>query len=167
MYKGQFFVISILRSLVKTIYIEFYRWKLFWNTNLSIILVYLTLSLLFSFRLTNLFNQPVKSVRPVQRPMNGFLGKIGFKHSGVVVTTKGGKDYLVHKGKGYGSSSQTVVVDAKHMSNRWSNIGNGKTVNGKTIGDFVTAGGTNYDPLFNNCHHARNRMDKLGKRKAC
>ena len=83
----------------------------------------------------------------------------------MVVTTKDGGKFLVHKGKGYGSSGQTVVTDAKHMSNRWSNIGNGKSVKGKSVGDFVKAGGKKYNFLFNNCHHARDRMDKLGKRR--
>ena len=38
------------------------------------------------------------------------------------VTTAGGERYLVHNGKGYGKSGQTVVVDAKHMSNNWKVI---------------------------------------------
>ncbi len=35
------------------------------------------------------------------------------------VTTESGNQWLIHKGDGYGKSSQTVVVDAKHMSDDW------------------------------------------------
>ena len=83
----------------------------------------------------------------------------------MVVTTSDGKKYLVHKGSGYGKSSQTVVTDAKHMSNRWKTSGEGKSVNGKNVGDFVKTGGKNYNFITNNCHHASSRMDNLGKRR--
>ena len=86
-------------------------------------------------------------------------------HSGVVVTTSDGKKFLVHKGKGYGKSDQTVLTDAKHMSNAWSNSGSGKSVNGKNVGDFVKAGGKDYNIVTDNCHHASGRMDNLGKRR--
>lgn len=35
------------------------------------------------------------------------------------VTLEDGTKWLVHKGDGYGISSQTVVVDARHMSSKW------------------------------------------------
>lgn len=35
------------------------------------------------------------------------------------ITTANGKQYLVHKGPGFGKSSQTVVTDARHMSDKW------------------------------------------------
>ena len=35
------------------------------------------------------------------------------------VTTAAGEQYLVHKGPEFGKSSQTVVVDAGHMSSNW------------------------------------------------
>ena len=87
--------------------------------------------------------------------------------SGVIVTTNDGKKDLVHKGSGYGKSSQTVVTDARHMSNAWRNMDNAKSVNGKSVGDFVKAGGKNYNLLLNNCHHARKKMHSLGKRSSC
>ena len=37
-----------------------------------------------------------------------------------VTTETPGQQLLIHKGSGYGKSSQTVVVDAKHMSNKWT-----------------------------------------------
>lgn len=43
------------------------------------------------------------------------------------LTTESGNQYLVHKGSGYGKSSQTVVVDAKHMSSNWKVRANGIT----------------------------------------
>ena len=110
------------------------------------------------------------NVQKVERPLKGPLGLIPIgpiKHSGVVVTTSDGKKYLVHKGDGYGKSSQTVVTDAKHMSNAWSNSGEGKRVNGKSVGDFVKAGGKNYDLRKDNCHDASGRMYNLGKRSSC
>ena len=60
--------------------------------------------------LTKLYNKQVVKVQPVHRPLDGLSWKLGpLKHSGVIVTTKDGKKYLVHKGKGYGKSSQTVI----------------------------------------------------------
>jgi len=35
------------------------------------------------------------------------------------VTLEDGTKWLVHKGDGYGISTQTVVVDARHMSRNW------------------------------------------------
>lgn len=37
------------------------------------------------------------------------------------VETESGGRYLIHKGPGFGTSTggQTVVVDAKHMSDKW------------------------------------------------
>lgn len=128
------------------------------------------------------------SVQPVERPLaglnNGKIGsvvvklanKLGIKtsiseqksratHSGVVVTTTDGKKYLVHKGDGYGKSSQTVVVDAKHMGKSWKNVGKSGNGNGKSIGSFVKAGGENYKLSGGNCHDATDDMKKNGKRK--
>ena len=103
-------------------------------------------------------------VQKVQRPLDGVLGNFG-KHSGVVVKTSDGGKYLVHKGKGYGLSGQTVVTDAKHMSNAWSKSKEEKNVNGKSVGDFVKTGGKDYNLFTNNCNHASDRMDNLGKRR--
>ncbi|OPL33689.1 hypothetical protein AM593_00890, partial [Mytilus galloprovincialis] len=77
--------------------------------------------------LTKLYNSEVTKVESVSsktnviifsRPLSGFFGKIGIKHTGVVATTKNGGKFLVHKGSGYGKSSSTIVVNAKHMSNK-------------------------------------------------
>lgn len=35
------------------------------------------------------------------------------------VTLQDGSKWLVHKGDDYGKSSQTIVVDGRHMSNNW------------------------------------------------
>ena len=82
----------------------------------------------------------------------------------MIVTTKDGGKYLVHKGSGYGKSSQTVVVNVKHMSKAWSKMGKAKSVYGKNVGDFVKAGGKNYNVFTDNCHSATDRNTKLGKR---
>ena len=46
----------------------------------------------------------------VIRPMKNDLGKAGFKHSGVRVTTEDGSQYLVHKGKGNGESGSVTFL---------------------------------------------------------
>ncbi|VDI48524.1 Hypothetical predicted protein [Mytilus galloprovincialis] len=76
--------------------------------------------------LTKLYNSKVTKVESYSRPLSGFFGKIGIKHTGVVATTKNGGKFLVHKGPGYGKSSSTVVVNAKHMSNKWTKTGEKK-----------------------------------------
>ncbi len=39
--------------------------------------------------------------------------------SALRITLEDGTKWLVHKGDGYGISSQTVVVAARHMSSNW------------------------------------------------
>ncbi|XP_048452248.1 uncharacterized protein LOC125483011 [Rhincodon typus] len=106
--------------------------------------------------LTRLFNTPVTTAERVTRPLK-YFGWLGLKHSGVRVTTDDGHQWLIHKGDGYGISSQTVVTDAAHMSDRWT-VTEERPVEGRTVGDFVEAGGQNYDVLTDNCHHASSRM---------
>ena len=55
--------------------------------------------------LTSLYDSGVTSVEHVTRPLGGSGGAIGIQHSGVVVTTNSGDRWLVHKGSGYGDSS--------------------------------------------------------------
>ncbi|KAK3105420.1 hypothetical protein FSP39_024914, partial [Pinctada imbricata] len=64
----------------------------------------------------------------------------GIKHNGVVATTKDGQRWLIHKGKNFGKSSSTVVVNAKHMSNKWKSAGAKNARPGTTIGGLVKAG---------------------------
>ena len=49
----------------------------------------------------------MESRERVTRPL-GVADKLGLKHSGVVVTTENGDRWLVHKGKGYGDSSNVL-----------------------------------------------------------
>ncbi|XP_031570007.1 uncharacterized protein LOC116304407 isoform X10 [Actinia tenebrosa] len=107
--------------------------------------------------LTRLYNSKVVKVERVKRPLNGFLGKLGVPHSGVVVTTASGKRYLVHKGPGYGKSSQTVVTDAKNMSKKWK-VEKSKKVTGARVGDYVKTGGKTYRVFTDNCNQASQRM---------
>uniref|UniRef100_A0A3Q1BWP3 Uncharacterized protein n=1 Tax=Amphiprion ocellaris TaxID=80972 RepID=A0A3Q1BWP3_AMPOC len=70
--------------------------------------------------LTNLYNSPVYNVERVVRPLGSSSAGAGpFSHSGVRVTLPDNSQYLVHKGSGYGISSQMVVTDARHMSSAW------------------------------------------------
>ena len=116
--------------------------------------------------LTAIYNQPVAKVEHVTRPMGSSGGSANVPfvhHHGAVVTTATGERYLVHKGDGYGGSGgETVVTNARHMSNKWSTTET-RSVEGHTVSDFVKAGGTNYNLLGNNCIHGANRMTKLGE----
>ena len=60
--------------------------------------------------LTQLYNSGVASVEHVTRPLGGSGGSVDIKHSGVVVTTNSGDRWLVHKGSGYGDSSNIHVL---------------------------------------------------------
>jgi len=117
--------------------------------------------------LNKIYNQKVTKVEHVTRPMgsSGGSAKIPFvHHHGTVVTTSSGERYLVHKGDGYGRSSQTVVTDARHMSSKW-HTKETRSVHGHTVSDFVKAGGPNYKLFKDNCIHGANRMTNLGKRR--
>jgi len=117
--------------------------------------------------LTSIYNQQVTQVEHFTRPMgsSGGSANVPFvNHHGAVVTTASGDRYLVHKGDGYGKSSQTVVVDAGHMSSNWQPLPCGpRSVEGHTVSDFVKAGGENYSLITDNCIHGANRMTALGK----
>ena len=70
--------------------------------------------------------------------------------------------HLIHKGEGYGKSSQTVVVDAKHMSNKWSTVET-RGVQGHTVGDFVKTSGPDYSiPKWDHCITSANKLTNLG-----
>ncbi|KAL7887092.1 hypothetical protein AOLI_G00048130 [Acnodon oligacanthus] len=73
--------------------------------------------------LTKLYNSKVYQADRMRRPLEGMSFQAGLlSHSGVRVTLEDGTKWLVHKGDGYGISSQTVVVDARHMSPNWKII---------------------------------------------
>ncbi|KAL3064955.1 hypothetical protein OYC64_001065 [Pagothenia borchgrevinki] len=113
-----------------------------------------------------LLNSPVHLAERMKRPLDGFSWQRGcLSHSGVRVTLADGSQWLVHKGDKFGISSQTVVVDARHMSDAWE-VFEKKDFNGEdTVSDFVEAGGTDYTLVFNNCHAASlNMMEKESKR---
>ncbi|KAM9489331.1 uncharacterized protein Hap1MRO34_006044 [Clarias gariepinus] len=109
--------------------------------------------------LRKLYNSKVYQADRLTRPLEGMSIQVGvLSHSGVRVTLADGTKWLVHKGDGFGISSQTVVVDARHMSNNWK-VRETKNFRGsKTVADFVKAGGTDYRLLFDNCHDAAGRM---------
>lgn len=97
------------------------------------------------------------------------------------MTLGDGSRWLVHKGDNYGISSQTVVVDARHMGPDWTvsqskrllvlscaeqllcvsslQVLESKNFQGrKTVSDLVRAGGPDYYLLFDNCHLASKRV---------
>ncbi|KAG7218223.1 hypothetical protein INR49_007975 [Caranx melampygus] len=108
--------------------------------------------------LTELYNSPVYKAERFRRPLAGLVQVGPISHTGVRVTLCDGTQWLVHKGGDYGVDSQTVVVDAKHMSSEWK-LEETKVFDGrKTVSDFVKAGGEFYHWLVDNCHLASGRM---------
>ncbi|KAA0703416.1 hypothetical protein E1301_Tti006787 [Triplophysa tibetana] len=70
--------------------------------------------------LRKLYNSKVYKAERMTRPLEGLSFQLGIiSHSGVRVTLDDDTQWLVHKGDGYGISSQTVAVDARHMSRKW------------------------------------------------
>ncbi|XP_018958371.1 uncharacterized protein LOC109088671 [Cyprinus carpio] len=109
--------------------------------------------------LRKLYNSKVFKAERMTRPLKGVTFQVGkLSHSGVRVTLEDGTKWLVHKGDGFGISSQTVVVAARHMSNTWTIVETKDFRGSKTVSDFVKAGGTDYRLLFDNCHDAADRM---------
>ena len=88
----------------------------------------------------------------------------GYDHYGVVVTTKRGGRWLVHKGFNFSRLSHTVVTSANHMSKRWMVVRKGKVRNA-VVTDFITAGGKFFHPFYDNAFHAATRMMKLTKKE--
>lgn len=109
--------------------------------------------------LTRLYNSPVYEAEWMVRPL-GSMTKIKglISHSGIRVTLRDRTTWLIHKGKSFGDSYQTVVTAAQYMSNSWRSLGS-KNFNGrKIVNDFVRVGGGSYNVLFDNCHWATFRM---------
>uniref|UniRef100_A0A671Y747 Uncharacterized protein n=1 Tax=Sparus aurata TaxID=8175 RepID=A0A671Y747_SPAAU len=111
--------------------------------------------------LTRLYNSPVYNAERMKRPLGGSGPVVGpISHSGVRVTLANGSRWLIHKGKGYGVSSDTVVVNARYMSREWRAVMEGNFRGRKTVANFVATGGSRYHWLFDNCHWASIRMIK-------
>lgn len=109
--------------------------------------------------LTNVYNSPVFLAERMKRPLDGASVMPGiFSHSGVRVTLRDGSRYLIHKGNKFGISSQTVVVGANHMSNKWKVVTTHNFQGTKTVSEFVADGGSDYNLIFANCHHASRAM---------
>ena len=64
------------------------------------------------------------------------------------------------------SPGETVVVDAKNMSGAWKSAGSQSAQPGTRVADYVKAGGSKYNLLFDNCHDGSRRMMNLGKGNA-
>uniref|UniRef100_A0A8C9QXK8 Uncharacterized protein n=1 Tax=Scleropages formosus TaxID=113540 RepID=A0A8C9QXK8_SCLFO len=109
--------------------------------------------------LRKLYNSKVYLADRMKRPLDGTSFILGpLSHSGVRVTLADGTRWLVHKGNEFGISSQTVVVDARHMSSNWKVVETKNFRGTKTVSDFVRAGGTDYSLIFDNCHFGADRM---------
>eukprot|EP00064_Thunnus_orientalis_P021225 superscaffoldBa00006312_g21382 len=70
--------------------------------------------------LRRLLSSPVFEAELMIRPLqseNPFLRALG--HSGVRVTLADGSQWLIHKGRDFGVTSQTVVTDTRYMSSKW------------------------------------------------
>ncbi|KAK7918961.1 hypothetical protein WMY93_010245 [Mugilogobius chulae] len=120
--------------------------------------------------LNELYNSRVVSADLVRRPKQGMPSWVPntyfTSHSGVRVTLDNGKQYLIHKGPGYGKASDTVVTDARHMSNKWQVKKTENFGGSRTVGDMVKAGGSRYSILRGkHCHTAAKNMMRLGRRR--
>uniref|UniRef100_A0A3B3WML7 Uncharacterized protein n=1 Tax=Poecilia mexicana TaxID=48701 RepID=A0A3B3WML7_9TELE len=105
--------------------------------------------------LTDLYNKRVHLAEAMRRPLGNLPVTLGIiSHCGVRVTLADGSRWLIHKGGGYGVSSQTVVTDAQHMSSNWRVIESKNFRGTKTESDLVGAGGPNYRLIGDNCHNA-------------
>uniref|UniRef100_A0A3P9KJ72 Uncharacterized protein n=1 Tax=Oryzias latipes TaxID=8090 RepID=A0A3P9KJ72_ORYLA len=113
--------------------------------------------------LTDLYNSRVMSAEKMTRRMGSSSSGSGiFSHSGVRVTLEDGSQWLIHKGDGYGDTSETVVTRASGMSSDWK-VTQTKDIHGsERVADYVQAGGSDYNLITDNCHHASGRMMKLG-----
>uniref|UniRef100_A0A8C9WEN9 Uncharacterized protein n=1 Tax=Scleropages formosus TaxID=113540 RepID=A0A8C9WEN9_SCLFO len=110
-----------------------------------------------SFILGPLSHSGVRRLSPKRLPMNR-TELSGHTPYSPRVTLADGTRWLVHKGNEFGISSQTVVVDARHMSSNWKVVETKNFRGTKTVSDFVRAGGTDYSLIFDNCHFGADRM---------
>lgn len=115
--------------------------------------------------LEELQNSKVILAEHYERPLAGktspsIIAASKLKHAGVVVTLENGQRFLVHKGGQFGVDSQTVVVDAQHMTNKWTKT-QSKPVYFSKVSDYVAAGGVQYRLLTDNCQDAAQRMMEL------
>ncbi|XP_069392939.1 uncharacterized protein [Paralichthys olivaceus] len=117
--------------------------------------------------LTRVYNSPVYLAERMKRPLAGSSIRLGpISHSGVRVTLQDGAQWLIHKGDGYGISSDTVVTDAGHMSSSWEVVARKNFEGSKTVSDFVRTGGSDYSLLFDNCHLSSRRMMNQRRRRS-
>lgn len=109
----------------------------------------------------------------VSRPLEGRLGELiaglqKFRHQGLRIITEDGTQLLVEKGPRYGAregfepdAGDTVVVDASTMDmGRWRVDREIPVKGGRTVEDYVTAGGRTYNLFCSNCQHAVKRNEK-------
>ncbi|XP_055019937.1 uncharacterized protein LOC129411842 [Boleophthalmus pectinirostris] len=116
--------------------------------------------------LNTLYNSPVKTAEWVIRPKQGIWDWVPdmypTTHSGVRVTLEDGRQFLIHKGRDFGILSETVVTDAKHMSDKWEVKLRRGFMGSVTVGDLVKAGGEKYTIMLGeHCHKAAKDMMNL------
>ncbi|KAJ0066443.1 hypothetical protein NL108_013057 [Boleophthalmus pectinirostris] len=117
--------------------------------------------------LNELYNTGVQSAEWVARPKQGMPFTVPLPssipnpttHSGVRVTLNDGQKFLIHKGPEFGKASETVITDAKHMSDKWQVQQTREFGGTRTVGDFVKTGGENYSVIRGqHCHRAAKDM---------
>lgn len=63
-------------------------------------------------------NRALSSSSSISSGKRFIIGRLfpGLYHAGVVIEVENGDRWLIHKGKDYGDSSDTVITDASYMS---------------------------------------------------
>ena len=104
--------------------------------------------------MNKLFNENVVSAQPVSREMGDSSSGSGLpgSHSGTMVTTESGGEYLIHHGSGFSASGSnpTVITDASNMSSKWSSVGEAYKPESSVGGMMGT--GEGYDVVTHNCN---------------
>lgn len=104
--------------------------------------------------MNQLFNEKVVSGQPVSRDFAASSSGSGLpgNHSGTMVTTASGREYLIHHGSGFAAPGHnaTVITDSSNMSSKWHPVGQSYSPN-TTVGRLMR-NSQDYNVFTHNCH---------------
>eukprot|EP00347_Sterkiella_histriomuscorum_P017900 403347552 len=120
--------------------------------------------------LTTLYNSDVKSITPIERPMDievkGFKVEIPvFKHKATLIELQNGEYYCIEKGGSYAprGSNKGIIKNANNLGSkmRWRQGETQVVQKGTTVGQLVDAAnftGKEYCLLTDNCYDSQHRV---------